>query len=184
MKILPPKKPKEITPEKMLFVTEYLKDCSPMKAMMRVRPGITKGGASSMARLYLSQECVQRELTKIIHKAEESAEVTVAEIIKELHMIAKTDINDAFYPDHTMKPLHEMPVALRRAISSAKFKGPTKEDISYTVEIKLWEKTKALELLGKHLAMWMDKLQLSGDFIVEFGHRRQKPIDITAQEME
>src|SRR5579863_1843135 len=177
MKILSARSAKELTPSKLVFITEYIKDFNGVKAVQRFKPGIDRKVANSVARSYLSQDCVQRELTRLIHKVEEKATTSVAEIIKELSMIAKTDINDAFYPNHTMKPLHEMPVYLRRAISSAKFKGPTKEDISYTVEIKLWEKTKALELLGKHLAMWMDKLQLSGDFVVELGHLRKPAID-------
>lgn len=180
MKILKIGRAQEITPEKLLFAAEYLKDFNGVAAVKRVKPAMSTEVASSTAKRYLSQECVRRELTRHIRKVEEHAEVTVAMVIKELHAIATTNLKDAFYEDGTLMPIDEMPESLQKAISGMKIKGPTKEDISYIVEIKLWEKTKALELLGKHLAMWMDKLQLSGDFVVEMGHLRPA-IDVEAE---
>ena len=54
------------------------------------------------------------------------------------------------------------------AIASVKVKTiPTKEGEGIEREIKLTDKLKALELLGKHLGMFKDKLEIQGSVPVQ-----------------
>ena len=70
-----------------------------------------------------------------------------------------------------------MPEALRLAISSIEvfeeFEGSGKDRvyIGDTKKLKIWDKVKALELLGKHLKLFTEKLELSGK--VELGRKTQ-----------
>ena len=67
------------------------------------------------------------------------------------------------YADVTVKSLSIKEDASRddlAAIQSVKVKSFGEDGVER--EIKLADKLKALDMLGRHLAMWNDKLQLSG----------------------
>lgn len=64
----------------------------------------------------------------------------------------------------TLKQIHDMPEEMRRCIASVKVRtenltaGDGSQD--QTVEVKLWEKTKALELCARTLGMLTDKVEI------------------------
>ena len=108
---------------------------------------------------------------------------------KEVRAIALSNIVEAFTKVHgnkrsfTLKELRAMPEAMQRAISSVKIRtenltaGDDAQDT--TIEIRLWDKTKALELGARaygwlkdiHVHEW-DESQLSR--LDEWKHRNRK----------
>lgn len=90
---------------------------------------------------------------------------------QELKRIALSNIVDAFDGIHgnkkkfTLRELKAMPEDFQRCIASIKVRtenltaGDGEQDI--TVEIKLWDKTKALEMCGRALGMFKDKVEIS-----------------------
>ena len=99
---------------------------------------------------------VDTELAKI----QEKAGVTQERILNALLNIAEHDPRKLFNKDGTLKEIHELPddVALTIAsIESDDVKGHVKK-------MKFWDKTKALELLGKHLKIKnaFDRNEISG----------------------
>lgn len=107
--------------------------------------------------------------------------------------IADADIAKAFDKNGAILPVHEMPRSIRRAVAgieqwSERNYVPKKaceldpEDSDYsedpnklvdversgiTSKFKLENKTKALELLGKHLKLFTEKYELSGRVTLE-----------------
>lgn len=65
----------------------------------------------------------------------------------------------------TLRDIHNMPEEMRRCIASVKVRtenltaGDGAQDT--TVEVRLWEKTKALELCARALGMLKDKVEIS-----------------------
>jgi hypothetical protein len=96
-----------------------------------------------------------------------------ASVIQELKAIASTDIRELFKPDGTVKDPAEWPDHLARAVKSIEvdelFEGYGKErtQIGITRKIQLWDKPKALELIGRSLAMFTDKTEVSGKLSLE-----------------
>lgn len=66
----------------------------------------------------------------------------------------------------TLKDIHDMPEEMRRCIASVKVRtenltaGDDSQD--QTVEVRLWDKTKALELCARSLGMLKDTIVVEG----------------------
>ena len=96
--------------------------------------------------------------------------LTKERVEKELRFLAFSNIIQAFERVHgknrsfTLRELHAMPEEFQRAIASVKVRtenltaGDGAQDT--TVEIKLWSKDKALELCGRALGLFKDKLEI------------------------
>lgn len=165
-----------------LFINEYLKDFNGTEAYIRTGlPCKERKIATSMSQKYLALDVVQKAIAEAVEARCKRIEVSVDMIIKELHQIATSDVGLLFNKDNnTLKDLSDIPEHLRKAISSIEVdetyegSGDNRVWTGYTRKVKFWEKTKALEMLGKHLQMWIDRLELKGDITVVHGHREPK----------
>lgn len=86
-------------------------------------------------------------------------------VLDELKRIATVDISLAYTEHNTLKPLAEIPEDVRRAIVAVETEelfdgvGKEREMIGYTKRIKVADKIKSLELMGKKFAMWIDRVR-------------------------
>lgn len=92
--------------------------------------------------------------------------VTINMVLKGLLEIAQVDIGEAFDNNGELKPIHQIPITIRRAISGIEVdelfegRGPAREKIGLTKKVKFWDKTKSWELLGKHLQMFSERIDV------------------------
>lgn len=147
------------------FCVEYLKDQNGKQAA--IRAGYSKKNAESIASRLLKRPKVQEFLRVHMKKAEERAEITVAEIIHEIARLAFVDVGKIFDEDNNLKDVKEWPEEIRRAVSSVEIEdlfeghGKEREHVGYTKKVKLWDKTKALELLGRWRKLFTDKIEIN-----------------------
>lgn len=166
-------KPKtlELNAQQVLFVKEYLKDLNASAAYCRA--GYKVKGANSSGTRLLSDVRIANAVAKEFELRSAKVDIKVEDIIKELHAIATSNVADAVLDDGRLKSIHDMPLALQKAVSEIvveenwEFVETTngrkvKEQNGWTKRIKFWEKTKSLELLGKYLAMWIEKHEVTG----------------------
>jgi predicted DNA-binding antitoxin AbrB/MazE fold protein len=99
-------------------------------------------------------------------------------VIDELRAMLDVDLLDAFDDDGALKPLKEIPLSVRRMISSIEIEelydpladvikdietGKVKRKaIGRVVKLKLWSKEKGIELMARHQKMLVDKVEHSG----------------------
>lgn len=92
-------------------------------------------------------------------------EWTVQRVIDELKALALTDLREAFDADGKLKPMSSLPPAISRAIATVEVfeewegRGDDRKFLGLTKKVKLWDKTKALELIGKNLKMFVDQVE-------------------------
>ncbi len=165
------------------FVQEYLKDFNATQSA--IRAGYPEDSARSTANYILKRLEAQNIIQEAMTKRFEQTKIDKNFILTELHRIASADIGHAFDKDGCLLPIHSIPENVRRAISSIEVDeiwdweddgqgGRKKVCIGLTKKVKFWEKTKSLETLGKHLALWIEKLEHSGEINIIYGHRRPK----------
>lgn len=155
-----------LTAKEILFVYHYLEN-GQNGAQAAISAGYSAKTAKEQACYMLAKPHVKAAVDKQLSKTLRKLEISRERVLQELGLIAFADIGDAFGTDGQLLPLHEMPEEVRRALSGIDVdelfegRGDDREQIGVTKKIRTWEKTKALELLGKFLKMWTDKVEVS-----------------------
>lgn len=153
-------------PKQARFVDEYLVDLNATQAA--IRAGYSPKTARAQGHRLLTKADVQQAIGEGRKRQQDRLEVKADDILRELLRVARSDIGEAFFENGSMKPLKDMPEDVRRSIAGVEVDelyaggGENRVEIGQTRKVKLWNKVQALELLGKHLALWTDKHELTG----------------------
>lgn len=144
------------------FVLEYLIDLNATQAA--IRAGYSPATANEQGARLLANVSVRAAIDKAIAERSRRTGVNSDRVVMELAKIAFVNANDVIDAETaTIKP-----GAAREdtaAIQSVKVKTFGEDGLER--EIRMADKLKALELLGKHLGMFKEKVELSGTLETE-----------------
>ena len=159
----------KLTPKQERFCNEYLVDLNATQAA--IRAGYKPNYADRMAHKLVENSRVQEYLQKRMKARERRTEITQDRVLQELANIGfsngsdfakviqksymKNDV-EIFYNTVEMVLTDDLDKNKLPAIAGIK---TTKDGI----EVKMNDKVKALELMGKHLGMFTEKVELSGE---------------------
>jgi phage terminase small subunit len=155
----------ELPPRQARFVEEYLVDLNATQAA--IRAGYSRKNADKIGPELLGKTRVAAAIAAGRAQATGKAEVTVARVLRELLPVGTSDIAEVLEACEWGHLLAKAPAHVRRAIASVKVKrycegkGDAAREVEL-VEFKLWPKLQALELLGRYLAMFTDRHEVTG----------------------
>lgn len=139
----------KLTPKQKRFVDEYLIDLNATQAA--IRAGYSEKTARQIASEYLTKPHIQAEIQKRQNQLQNKLEITQERVLQELAAIAFANgsdfakvVDDGLFPSVKMIPTDKLSADKLPAIAGIKAN-------QYGVEVKLHDKVKALELLGKYL---------------------------------
>lgn len=139
----------KLTPKQRRFIDEYLIDLNATQAA--IRAGYSEKTAYSIGLQNLKKLEIQAEIQKRRNRLQNKLEITQERVLQELAAIAFANgadyakvVNSGLLPTVEMIPTEELPPEKLPAIAGIKAN-------QYGVEVKLHDKVKALELLGKYL---------------------------------
>ena len=151
-----------MTKKQKLFVEEYLIDLNATQAAIRAgySPDTAKEiGCENLTKPNI-RACIDREMAERSKRTGVNADRVVMELAK-VAFVNAVDVIDPKTATVKEDALSEDTAA----IQSVKVK--TFGDDGLEREIKMADKLKALELLGKHMGMFKDKVELSGTLDTE-----------------
>lgn len=145
-----------LTPKQQLFIQEYLVDLNATQAA--IRAGYSENTAYSIGQENLKKPEIQEAVQKFMKLREIRTQITQDRVLAELAKIAFSDLNEFVEVDESgkikVKPSNQVDGTVLSEISeSVTQNGRTKK-------VKLHDKMKALELIGRHLAMFTDKQEI------------------------
>lgn len=150
------------------FCDEYLIDLNATRAYKVAYPNCKKDEtANAAASRMLRNVKVQEYISEKQKKIEKRTEITQDMVIKELAKIAFLDIRKLYTENGQLKNIADIDSETVGAISSLETLeeydgyGDNREKIGDTQKVKLLDKTKALELLGRHLGIFNDKIDVN-----------------------
>lgn len=150
-----------MTKKQKRFVEEYLVDLNATQAA--IRAGYSPDTAQQMGSENLSKPVIKNAIDKTIAERSRRTGINQDRVIQEIAKLAFLNPVDVIDMDEaTIKG--EANRDDTACIASVKVKVIPGEDGNITErEIKTYDKLKALELLGKHLGMFTDKLKMEGN---------------------
>jgi phage terminase small subunit len=83
-------------------------------------------------------------------------------VLRELARVAFADLRSIYRPDGSLMSVSELSDDAAASVAGVE-STEVGDGTGYIRKLKRWDKVKALELLGKHLGMYTDKVALSGD---------------------
>lgn len=157
-------KDRPLTAREERFCEEYPSDLNATRAAKD--SGFSAKSAAQIGYQLLHKPSVLRRLQEIQLSRMRALEVKGDQVLQELARIAFFDPRPAFGDDGSLKPIRQLPDAMAAAISSVEIEerfqgvGETREQVGFTKKVRFWPKVEALGLLGKHLRLFVDRLEV------------------------
>ena len=151
-----------MTKKQKRSVEEYLIDLNATQAA--IRAGYSPDTAKSIGSENLTKPDIQARIAKAMAERSRRTGVNADRVIMELAKIAFVNASDVIDADTATVKADALPEDTA-AIQSVKVKTFGEDGLER--EVKMADKLKALELLGKHLGMFKDKVELSGSLETE-----------------
>lgn len=165
----PPGRKASLTPQMERFAREYVVDLDGGRAAIAAGYKCSsRVVAQTKASHLLRRPDVAELVARLKREQADRLEVKADDVLRELLRLARVDIAEAFDPvTGSLKPIHDIPLEVRRAIAAVEVdelfegRGEDREQIGYTRKVKFWDKTRALELLGKHLKLFVERHEVT-----------------------
>jgi phage terminase small subunit len=155
----------KLTPKQQTFVDEYLVDLNATQAA--IRAGYSVKNAGKIGSELLQKTRIKNAIDKAMAERSRRTGINQDRVLRELAKVAFVNATDVINMDEaTIKG--EANREDTAAIASVKVKTiPTEAGEITEREVKVYDKIKALELLGKHLGMFTDRLNVNAEMAVK-----------------
>lgn len=123
--------------------------------------GYSKKTAREIASQNLTKPHIREAINEALEASLKKAQLKGDHVIEQLRRIAFADIADVYNEDGSMKHPNQMSGEAKSAINSVETKEMTINGIKIGAKkkVNLADKTKALELLGKHFKLFTDVVE-------------------------
>lgn len=151
-----------MTQKQKRFIEEYLIDLNATQAA--IRAGYSPDTAQQTGSENLSKPVIRAQIDRAMAERSKRTGVNAERVVQELAKIAFVNAAEVIDPKTATVKEDALPEDTA-AIQSVKVKTFGEDGLER--EIKMADKLKALDLLGKHLGMFKDRIELSGGLDTE-----------------
>ncbi len=155
-----------ITPKQKQFIQEYLLDLNATQAA--IRAGYSERSARQHADAMLSRPHIAAAVAEAQATRSKRIDVDIDYVVKRMVEIDRMDVLDIMTDQMNLKPVSEWPLVWRQYLSGFDLaemfegSGQDRDMVGILKKIKWPDKTKNLELLGRHLGMFKERVELTG----------------------
>lgn len=154
-----------LTRRQQTFVNEYLVDLNATQAA--VRAGYSKKTANEQGARLLAHVSVAAAIQKGMDERSARTGITADKVLQELAKLGFSDPRKVFDDNGNLLPVTKFSDDVAAAVSSievvtTRLPGGEATEVEHTSKIKFWDKRGSLELLGKHLKLFVDRHEHTG----------------------
>lgn len=155
-------KPQRLTPKQSLFIQEYLVDLNATKAA--IRSGYSKKTAAQMGAENLTKPVITQAIMSAMNNRTETVETSAKYVLDRLYQEVEADLADLYDIDGSLKHVREWPEIWRKGLVFGVDVIEMGDGAAGKVtKLKISDRVKRLELIGKHHAMFTSNVNLGGD---------------------
>ena len=155
-----------LNPQQARFVLEYMTDLNATQAARRA--GYSDKNASSIGYQLLQKTPVQKAIQEQMNARARRTLITADRVIAEVAKLAFSNTQDLYQDNGELIPVKDLPADVAATISEIRHRviGGTKGDSEPITELsyKTADKKAALELLGKHMKLWVDRVEVATNY--------------------
>lgn len=154
-------KAKKLTAQQQRFVDEYLIDLNATQAA--IRAGYSAKTAQEQSARLLSNVMVQDSVSKAVDRRSKETGITQKRVLVELARVAFGDIRKVMSWGEdgvTLKESSELSDDDAAIVSEV---SETITEKGSNLKLKTHDKLRALEMVGRHLGMFKDKVEVTGE---------------------
>lgn len=143
-----------LTDKQKRFCEEYIIDLNATQAS--IRAGYSENSAAEIGCENLIKPNIQKYISFLNEERQLNTGITAKRVIEELAKIAFSDIRNVLTVDNALADVKQLDDDSAAAIASIKVTEDKSmgEVIGETKEVKLWDKLRALDSLGKHFGIF------------------------------
>lgn len=162
----------KLSSKETVFVKEYLVDLNASAACLRA--GYATKNPDVMGSGLMKKPHVRAAIQSGMDDRAERIELEADEVVRELRNIALFDVGLLCDKKGDFLQLHKMPAQIRRAMAGVEMGArqvktkaldnegkPKYKTISVPEKVKLADKLRALDLLGRHLKLWSGEVTIN-----------------------
>lgn len=168
-----------ITPLMERFCQEYIKDPD-QQGKAAERAGYAVKQASKNACLLLKDPRIQKRIAELMQARNKRVKISADKVLVKLSEMVEADIIDILNDDGSVKPVQEWPPVWRKSISGFEINelfdgsGEDRQQIGFVKKVKLLDKARLLELVGKHVDVQAFKERVQVDVNVSLADKLAK----------
>jgi phage terminase small subunit len=155
-----------LNPKQTRFVAEYMVDLNATQAA--IRAGYSAKTAGAIGEKLLKKAEISADIERRKTAQLDRVEVRADGVLTELKRLGLSDLRDAFDSNGHLLDVKSLPDDIAHSIAGIEVEelfdghGEDREHIGRVKKIKLWDKNKALENLGRHLTLFVDRQEHTG----------------------
>lgn len=149
-----------LTAKQQAFVDEYLIDLNATQAA--IRAGYSENTAAEIGAENLRKPQIAAQIDQARAKRSTETGIDAAWVLKRLEMEADADIADLYAEGGSLKPVHEWPLIWRQGLVAG-IDTTRDNDGSVIDKIKLSDRVKRIEMIGRHVGVQAFKERLEVD---------------------
>ncbi len=158
-----------LNPKQTRFVAEYLVDLNATQAA--IRAGYSEATAHSAGPRLLGNVGVAAAIAKQTARQLERTDLTASRVLEELRRLSFCDMR-GFYDEHgNLKPIQELNDEQGSALAGMEViikNAEAGDGVTDRVhKFKVWDKTRALEMLAKHFKLLTDVMKIEDANAIE-----------------
>lgn len=151
---------KKLTPKQQVFVAEYLVDLNATQAA--IRAGYSVRTADRIGPELLGKTWVAKAVAEGQEKRAVRTGITQDKVLEQYARLAFFDIRKLYNSDGTLKPVHEWDDESAAAVNGIEAVELGTDLPGVVRKVKLADRRAALADIGKHLGMFLDRVEHSG----------------------
>jgi phage terminase small subunit len=154
-----------LTPKQQRFVDEYLIDMNGTQAA--IRAGYSAKTANEQAARLLANVNVSDAVQTAMDKRSERTAINADWVLTRLAIEAEADLADLYDDNGNLLPVKQWPLIWRQGlvagVESVREKSRGDEELSVVDKIKISDRVKRLELIGRHVGVQAFKDRIEHD---------------------
>lgn len=148
----------KLTAKQQAFVQEYLCDLNATQAA--IRAGYSAKTAKQVGHENLTKPDVADAIAKAQKERSEKTAITAQWVLERLADEATADLADILNEEGGLKPVNEWPLIWRQGLVAGidieelfEGQGEDREQVGFVKKVKLSDRIKRIELIGKHIGV-------------------------------